>query len=255
MVTVCALNKLFDIGLSEEQIAKAAHASENRYVGVACGIMDQYASALCQEGQAMKLDCETGQWSHHKLPDGFCVVITDSGVKRKLTESRYNDRRMECQQALQLLIERGASVKNLCSATEEQVKNLLSDYPIAQKRARHCVTENKRMNDAVEALKTGDGIKFGALMNQCHWSLSRDFEVSHPALDALVAATEELEGCLGCRLTGAGFGGCTVALIQKDSNDEYVERVERAAREGGHPKPTSFTTDAGAGACQLGELL
>ena len=245
VATVMTLKGLFGWDLTDQQVALLAHRAENGFVGVACGIMDQFASALCHEGCALHLDCSSQNYEHWPLPQGFVVAVTDSGVRRELSESRYNERRSQCESALRTL---GAHkpLKDLCSASLEDLALLQGDE---LKRARHCVTEARRLEAAKKALARGDGEAFGALMTECHASLRDDFEVSHPALDCLVEASLKVEGCYGARLTGAGFGGCTVALLAPGAFEAYERALCQAAQEQGFPKPKSFLTGPCAGAC------
>lgn len=241
-----ALKELNRWELSCDRVAQLAHRAENRFVGVNCGIMDQYAVVLGRQGHALSLDCRSATYEHWPLPEGFEVVVTDSGVRRKLTESRYNQRREECEQALYQL-QKTFNLVDLCGATVEQAESL-KDATL-RRRARHCAAESERMRQAELALKAGDASAFGELMTRCHRSLAEDFEVSHPALDCLVDAATAFEGCLGARLTGAGFGGCTVALLRPGYFEGFDRALKAAALRSGWPEPRSFVTLPAAGAC------
>lgn len=254
VVTALALRELYALPVSDQQLADVAHRAENHYVGVKCGIMDQYASALCQKGMAMELNCSQPSWNHYPLSQDAEIVVIDSTVKRSLADSGYNQRRSECEQALQLAQQRGFEGQFLCDGTEAQFREVLSDAPLLQKRALHCASEARRMAQAKDALVEGRIQRFGELMTQCHWSLANDYQVSHPVLDQIVELATELPNCLGCRLTGAGFGGSAVALIEKGSLPQLANYLSEAAKKGLIPQPKIYLTQPGAGACQIGEM-
>ena len=198
--------------LPGEELALLAQRAENEFVGVQSGIMDQFAVTLARAGHALLLDCRDLTYRHIPIPEGVAIVVCDSHVKRRLAESGYNERRAACEAAARRL-----GLSSLRDATFEQVRDL--------PRARHVVTENERTLRGAAALEAGDCVTFGELMNASHASLRDDYEVVPPALDELAAATRAVEGCYGSRITGAGFGGCTVSLV----TDAAVEQVGAAA--------------------------
>jgi galactokinase len=198
--------------LPGEELALLAQQAENEFVGVPCGIMDQFAVTLARAGHALLLDCRDLSYRHIPIPDGVAIVVCDSHVKRRLAESAYTERRAACEAAAAQL-----GLSSLRDATLEQVEGL--------PRARHVVSENERTLRGAAALESGDCATFGELMNASHASLRDDYEVVPPALDELAAATRAVDGCYGSRITGAGFGGCTVSLV----TDAAVARVREAA--------------------------
>jgi galactokinase len=198
--------------LPGEELALLAQRAENGFVGVRSGIMDQFAVTLARAGHALLLDCRDLRYRHIPIPDGVAIVVCDSHVKRRLAESGYNERRAACEAAAA-----GLGLPSLRDATLEQVRAL--------PRARHVVSENERTLRGAAALEAGDCVTFGELMNASHASLRDDYEVVPPALDELAAATRAVDGCYGSRITGAGFGGCTVSLV----TDAAVEPVRAAA--------------------------
>jgi galactokinase len=198
--------------LPGEELALLAQRAENGFVGVQSGIMDQFAVTLARAGHALLLDCRDLSYRHIPIPEGTTIVVCDSHVKRRLAESGYNERRAACEAAAAQL-----GLSSLRDATLEQVQDL--------PRARHVVSENERTLRGAAALAAGDCDTFGELMNASHASLRDDYEVVPPALDELAAATRAVDGCYGSRITGAGFGGCTVSLVA----DGAVERAGAAA--------------------------
>ncbi|MEQ9518616.1 MAG: galactokinase [Parvibaculum sp.] len=202
--------------LSAIEIAKLARQAENDYCGVQCGIMDQMAVSVGESGKALALDCETLAYRNLPLPDGWCIAVVHCGQARQLVDGAYNDRRNAILAAEAAL---GASLRRV------PVERLayLAD-PLVRKRAQHVVTEERRVGLAVQAMEARDRQAFGNLMNESHTSLQADFEVSTPGLDALVAAARKA-GATGARLTGAGFGGCIVALIDESEKEAWWQNV------------------------------
>lgn len=222
--------------------ARLARRAENVYVGVACGIMDMLASAAGVADHALLIDCRTEAVELVPIPEEVAVVILDSGTRRTLAESAYNDRRVACEAAAQALgVEalRDTTVARLTAADLDQT---------TFRRARHVVTESTRTRAAADALRRGDLAEVGRLMDESHASLRDDFEVSSSALDALVAAAREHPACWGARMTGAGFGGCAVALVSSDTADTFVARTLTAYRQATGLTAVSYITQASAGA-------
>ena len=195
-----------------EELALLCQRAENEFVGVQSGIMDQFTVTLARAGHALLLDCRDLTYRHIPIPDGVAIVVCDSHVRRELTSSGYNERRAECEAAAAQL-----GLDSLRDATFDQVAGL--------PRARHVVSENERTLRAAAALEAGDCVTFGELMNASHDSMRDDFEIVPPALDSLAAATRAVDGCYGSRLTGGGFGGCTVSFTDMGA----VEAVRAAA--------------------------
>ena len=214
-------------GLSMIDLALLGQYAENKFNGMNCGIMDQFAIAMGKENQAIFLD--TADLSYEYAPiemKGAKIVIAASNKKRKLTDSKYNERRAECEEAL-ADIQKQMDIKALGDLTEEQfeeVKDAVKN-PVCRKRARHAVYENQRTIKAVAALKAGDLETFGKLMNASHVSLRDDYEVTGKELDTLVEAAWKQEGVIGSRMTGAGFGGCTVSIVKEEAIDDFIKNV------------------------------
>jgi galactokinase len=229
-----AVSELLGFDLDPVALALAARAVENDFVGVNCGIMDQFAVALGKAGHCIVLDCDTLEYE--LLPMNLAdheIVIVNSMVPRKLSESNYNLRRSECEQALAIL-KNTHPVSQLCELSVEQVESCaeLAGYDVLRRRARHAASENARVHDSVVVLKRGQLAHFGAFMNASHDSLRDDYEVSCPELDLLVDTARSIPGVLGSRMTGAGFGGCTVSIVESAAVPEFEARlVEAYARE------------------------
>lgn len=214
-------------GLSMIDLALLGQYAENRFNGMNCGIMDQFAIAMGKENQAIFLD--TGDLSYEYAPiemKGAKIVIAASNKKRKLTDSKYNERRAECEEAL-ADIQKQMDIKALGELTEEQFEQVQDaiQNPVCRKRAKHAVYENQRTIKAVAALKAGDLETFGKLMNASHVSLRDDYEVTGKELDTLVEAAWKQEGVIGSRMTGAGFGGCTVSIVKEESIEAFIKNV------------------------------
>ncbi|HXF86500.1 MAG TPA: galactokinase [Anaerolineales bacterium] len=202
-------------------LARLAQRAENEYVGVRCGIMDQFASACGKKDHALFLDCRSLDWQTVPLPANVAIVVADTSVPRSLSESAYNERRAACEEAA-----RSLGVKSLRDISVQEfhrIKHKLSS-PIAR-RAQHVVEEIQRTEQSVFLLKQGNIKAFGRLMNECHVSLRDLYEVSSPELDVMVEIAQSLPGCYGARLTGAGFGGCTVNLVAWDQVEEFVREL------------------------------
>jgi galactokinase len=208
-------------------LAQICQRAENAYVGVSCGLMDQFASMCGVEGHALYFDTRSLEWYPVPLPGGTAIVIADSGVRRSLANSAYNDRRAACERAVELLRQYLPNIQSL-----REVKTIeFAAYkaclpPIIQKRAEHVIKEIARVESAVNALQQQDTQAFGALMFAGHASLRDLYEVSTPELDKLVELARNLPGCWGSRLTGAGFGGCTVNLVQATQAESFVEQLK-----------------------------
>jgi galactokinase len=201
-------------------MARLCQRAENRWIALQSGIMDQLISACGIAGHALLIDCRNLTMHALPLPAGTCIVVLDTGVRRGLVDSAYNRRHEECAAAA-----RGCGVSSLREASLPLPTGL--EDPLRQ-RARHVVTENARTLAASEAMQRGDARQLGKLMNQSHASLRDDFEVSSPELDAMVECACAVPGCLGARMTGAGFGGCAIALVEQEHVESFVARVTSA---------------------------
>jgi galactokinase len=224
------LLELFDISMPGPKLAIVGQQAENRFVGVNCGIMDQFVSANGREGHALYLDCRDLSFELVPIADeDVRIVICNSGVKRGLTESSYNQRREACEDGVcQLALATGLAFHALRDVSRdhlEDYRGALTEEIYA--RCRHVVTEIERTSAAVEALKGGDLSAFGMAMAESHNSLRDDYEVSGPELDQLVKIADGVDGVYGARMTGAGFGGCIVCLTHKDAVDDLVAAVQR----------------------------
>ncbi len=240
--TGVALNDLFGFGLDYKELARLCQRAENRFVGVNSGIMDQYASLLCRRDAALLIDCrslEATSVPFRLEESGLSLLVCDTGVERELGNTGYNDRRASCERAAQEL-----SVDLLRDATLEDLDRLRG---VELKRARHVISENERVLAAVEALKRSDYAGLGRLMYESHASLRDDYEVSTRELDAFVTIASNYQA-LGARLTGAGFGGCAIALIADDAVEVLEEAVISRFAEAGFGRPTFYVVQPSDGA-------
>lgn len=235
------------------EIAQIGQYSENNFNGCNCGIMDQFASAMGKKDNAIFLDTNTLEYEYAPvvLPDAK-IVITNSKVKHSLVDSAYNDRRSECETALEELKSEMPIVTlgDLTEAEFEAHKDTIKD-PVRQLRAKHAVYENQRTIDAVTALKAGDIESFGKLMNQSHISLRDDYDVSCEEIDILVDLAWKIPGVLGSRITGGGFGGCTVSIVKNESVDTFIETIGKTYLEKVGHEAEFYTVDIGDGASRL----
>lgn len=231
VVTGVAVRDLFGFDdVTMQDIALLGQYSENNYNGVNCGIMDQFAIAMGKKDNAIFLDCSDLSYTYAPIKlDDAKIVIACSNKKRGLGDSKYNERRAECEQALAEL-QTKLDIKSLGELTEEEFeanKDLIQSG-VRQRRAKHAVYENQRTLKAVEVLQAGNIEEFGKLMNASHVSLRDDYEVTGIELDTLVENAWEQEGVIGSRMTGAGFGGCTVSIVKTDCIDAFIENVGKA---------------------------
>ena len=210
------------------KMALIGQRAENNYVGLNCGIMDQFASAMGKKDCAILLKCDNLKYDYSRLNmDGYTLVISNTNKKRSLATSKYNERRAECEAGLEALRSALPAASCLADITPAQFDahgGLIADDTI-YRRVRHVVYENNRVLESMEALSAGDMKRFGQLMNASHDSLRDDYEVTGAELDALVCEARKIDGVLGSRMTGAGFGGCTVSLVKSDAVKEFIEAV------------------------------
>lgn len=228
-----ALNKMYNLGLSREAVALIGQKAEHTFVGVNCGIMDQFASVFGEKRKVIKLDCNSLEYEYHNADfKEYSLLLLDSKVKHTLLTSGYNDRRNEVEQGLALLKEQYPEVKTFRDLTEAQVeasKNILGD--VVYRRCLFVVREIKRVLDAVTALENEDFATLGKLMFATHDGLSKNYEVSCEELDFLADAVRNDENVLGARMMGGGFGGCTINLVKKDAVNRIIERVSQEYKE------------------------
>lgn len=253
VVTGYILSELFGLGISNQDLALIGQYSENNFNGVNCGIMDQFAIAMGQKGQAIFLD--TADLSYEYAPvqlEGAKIVIACSNKKRGLGDSKYNERREECETALGE-IQQGMDINTLGDLNEEQfeqVKMAVKDED-RRKRAKHAVYENQRTIKAVKALKENDITSFGKLMNESHVSLRDDYEVTGKELDTLVEEAWKVDGVIGSRMTGAGFGGCTVSIVKDEAVDTFIDKVGTAYKSKIGYAADFYVVEIGSGPCHL----
>ena len=225
-------------------MARLGQRAENEWVGVQCGIMDQMIAAAGRAGHALLLDCRTLQMEAVPLPLGTVVVVLDTATRRDLADSAYNERRARCEAAARTL-----GVPALRDVGVEEFAALAGRLDeVTHRRARHVVTENARVLAAAAAMRRGDAAELGRLMDASHGSLRDDYEVSSPALEAMVACARRQGGCCGARLTGAGFGGCAVALVEQAAARAFAARVAACYQDATAHVPAIYVCEATSGA-------
>ena len=236
-------------------LAQIAQNSENSFIGVNCGIMDQFASANARAGQAIKLDCSDLSFEYCPVELGeYSILVSNTNKPRKLDESKYNERRAECEKGFEMLKKLGIKKKVLgkVSVLEwNRLKQKFNRHPIIKKRLNHVITENGRVKEAVKALSKNNLKKFAQLINQSGESLRDDFEVTGLHLDALVNAARTTEGVIASRMTGAGFGGCTVNLVKTSMIEQIKKDIEKKYYEKTKIKPEFYLFNIGEGARKL----
>lgn len=253
VVTATALNEFLNAKLGGIDIALLCQHAENYFVGVNCGIMDQFASAMGKKDHAIYLDCNTLNFQLVPLVlKGYKLVIANTNKRRGLADSKYNERRKECDQAV-AEISRIKPIKYLCELTMEQFNQLqgaITDDTV-KRRARHAISENERTGKAVQLLRDGNLTGFGQLMNASHDSLRYDYEVTGLELDTLVEEARKISGVIGSRMTGAGFGGCTVSLVREESVNEMIEKVGKGYHAVTGLKADFYVAEVGDGARRI----
>jgi galactokinase len=247
--TAAFWNKLLGLELDPVYLVKLARRAENHFVGVPCGIMDQFISALGRRDHALFLDCRDLAYRHVPLRGDVKIVVCNSGVKRALAQSEYEVRLKQCRQAVAEIASMGvpaASLRDVTPANLEAARARLSD--VLLRRARHVVSENERVLEAIQVLESGNLERFGQLMNASHVSLRDDYQVSSKELDVLVEVAWKQPGVLGARMTGAGFGGCTVNLVRQEAAEAFAEAVRRGYQDALGLKAEVYICRASAGA-------
>ena len=230
VLTGFILRDMFGFDVTNQDLALIGQYSENKFNGVNCGIMDQFSIAMGKAGHAIFLDTATLKYEYAPIRlENAKIVISCSNKKRGLGDSKYNERRSECETALAELqkVVKINALGDLTEAQFEQYQDAITS-PVCRKRAKHAVYENQRTIKAVEALQNNDVALFGKLMNDSHVSLRDDYEVTGIELDTLVEEAWKIDGVIGSRMTGAGFGGCTVSIVKDDAVDAFIEKVGTA---------------------------
>lgn len=224
---------LFGVEVSPEELARICQRADHRFIGIKCGIMDQFASRLCRENHALFLDCRSLEYEHIPLDlRKHEIMILDTGVSRELADSAYNERRETCARGVELLRGAELDVKALRDVSSEEFSTASADWDSALRAAcGHVVEENERVLSGVECLRKNDIAAFGELLYLSHESLRDKYKVSCGELDVLVDGSRVLPGVAGARMTGAGFGGCAVALVEREFTDDYEKRITAIYRE------------------------
>jgi galactokinase len=250
LATARAFASASDLTWDAMSMAKAGQRAENEWVGVNCGIMDEAVSAAAKAGHALFLDCRSLDYQHVPLPKQAAVIVMDTSTRRGLVDSAYNERREQCERAAKwfgVKALRDVSVAEL----EEREKNHGGLDELAWKRARHIITEDERVLQAVDAMHRNDAAALGRLFNESHASLRDDFEVTNDALNWIVEIAQAQSVCHGARMTGAGFGGCAVALVRQDSAAAFAETVGAEFRRRSGLEAKVYVCQASQGASVL----
>lgn len=254
VATGLALLENSGINIPRLELAQICRRSENQFIGARVGIMDPFISCCGEAGKALMLDCRSLAYRTVALPEDVSIVICNTMVKHSLATGEYNTRRRECEQAVQLL--RGAlpgihALRDVNMVQLEACRHLLS--PLSYRRCRHVITENERVSQAADALSRGDVESFGKCMAESHASLRDDYEVSCSELDTMVTIASEQSNVLGSRMTGGGFGGCTVTLVRSSDVSEFQQNVAALYEKATGLKPQVYLAKAAAGASEVGQ--
>ncbi|XVE34067.1 galactokinase [Wukongibacter baidiensis] len=253
LATSVMLKGLFELEVDMLSMVQMSQKAENEFMGVSCGIMDQFAIGMGKEGSAILLDCNTLEFKYSRLDlKDSSIIITNSNKKRELVDSKYNERRSECERALSQL-QKNLDINFLGELTEEEFEENkhLIEGEVDRKRAKHAVYENQRTIRAAKILEEGNLEVFGKFMNDSHKSLRDDYEVTGKELDTLVELSWNQEGTIGSRMTGAGFGGCTVSIVKNEMIDEFISNVGAAYEEKIGYKADFYIASIGDGAREL----
>lgn len=253
MVTAVALNELYTTGFDMLEMVKMSQKAENEFVGMNCGIMDQFAVGFGKKDHAIFLNCDTLDYENVPLTlNDYSLIITNTNKRRGLTDSKYNERRSECEKAVELL-QSYRQIRNLSELSTDEL-SLLDKYitdPVIRRRAKHVISENGRVLEAVKVLKANDLRRFGQLMNLSHDSLKDDYEVTGTELDTLVYEGRKLPGVIGTRMTGAGFGGCTVSIVVKENAENFMIKLAKVYTNKTGLIPDFYLPEIGKGAGRL----
>ena len=254
VLTAVILKDLFKLDVDMVEMVKMCQVAENKFIGVNSGIMDQFAVGMGKKDNAILLDCNTLNFEYVPVKlKNMSIVIANTNKKRGLADSKYNERRSSCEEAVKVLNNHGINIKYLGELTVadfEKVKHYITDEE-QLKRATHAVSENERAKVAVEFLKKDDIAEFGKLMNKSHISLRDDYEVTGLELDSLVEAAWEEKGTVGSRMTGAGFGGCTVSIVENDYVDSFIKNVGKKYKEKTGLEASFYIGNIGDGAGKI----
>lgn len=252
IATGLALLSMAGLTMEKTELALLCQYAENQFVGTQCGIMDQFVSAHGKEGAAVLLDCRSLEHRLFSLPDQVAIVICNTMVKHELSSGEYNVRRAECEQGVRILQQSLPHIQALRDVTPEELERNRPKLPeVVFRRCRHVVTEDVRTLAATEALQSHQLAEFGALMRESHRSLKEDYEVSCPELDVMVDLANKIPGCLGGRMTGGGFGGCTVNLVQTEAVPEFIQQVVRGYHAATGIAPETYTSLPASGATEI----
>ena len=253
VLTAYALNHLFQLNISRLEIALLSKKVENEFIGVNCGIMDQFAVTFGEKDKAILLNCDTLEYDLLPFETGdYILAIINTNKARSLADSKYNERFAQCGAALKAL-KKEIDVNNLCEIdmeTFQSHKHLIND-PVLEKRALHVISENFRVNEATRVLKENDLKKFGQLMYESHQSLKDLYEVSGIELDTIVDFCKSYDHCIGARMTGAGFGGCAIALVKKERLEDFSKKLSIYYKTKIGYEPTVFASEIGEGVREL----
>jgi len=257
VVTALTMAKLNSLEIEPVEMAHLCRRAENNFVGVACGIMDQYVSCLGQKNYALFIDCRSNDYELIPLKDpNYQIIICNSKVQRGLVDSEYNKRKEECKIATEFFKHKlNREIRALRDIAIDEYEKYQAQLPeIIARRARHVISENYRVQVGVQALREGNFSAFGQLMIESHRSLKNDYEVSCAELDLLVDLALKQEGVLGARMTGAGFGGCTVNLLKRDYVDVFKEKIKKEYKKITGINPDVYLT-APSGGAKVIELI
>ena len=256
VLTGTILKETFQLPISKLDIIKLSQKAENQFVGMNCGIMDQFIIGMGKKDHAIALDTGTLEYTYAPVQlKQASIVIMNTNKQRGLTDSKYNERRAECEHALSQ-IQTVVKIKNLCDLKEtefEKVQHIITS-PVERRRARHAVLENIRVKKAIAALEKNDIEEFGAWMNASHISLRDDYEVTGIELDTLVESAWNQSGTIGARMTGAGFGGCAIAIVRNDDIEDFTSAVRKEYTQAIGYEPDFYIASIGDGAGKLAEL-
>jgi len=245
MAVARALTEISGLEVDAPTLIRCCRKAENDFVGLRCGVMDQFSARLGAPGKATLLDCRSLEHRHIPLDPNTRLVLCNTMVRHQLAGSEYNERRRDCERGVAILSERSVETSSLRDATADDLENARACLPERVfRRCRHVVSENIRVLDAAAALEAGEMERLGRLMGESHRSLRNDYQVSCPELDLMVEIASEIDGVFGARMTGGGFGGCTVNLVRADAVERFKAEVAARYERLSGRFPTVFTVEA-----------
>lgn len=253
LLTAVMVNDIFELGLNRLKLIEIGKEVENKFIGVNSGIMDQFAIGMGKKDSGILLDCQTMKYEYAPIKfDDYDLIIMNTNKRRELADSKYNERRSECENALELLqtVVKIDSLGQLDCEGFERNSHVIGDI-ILEKRAKHAIYENQRTIDALKELKLGNLVRFGELMNESHVSLKNDYEVTGVELDTLAETAWGQPGVIGARMTGAGFGGCAIAIVEKAVTEQFIASVGEIYKEKIGYEATFYVANIGDGAREL----